>query len=384
MERILFIFVLTRNSEGQKTMEKIRKLYPMTFHPIEDRNSWGTVKTVLADIGFEDSVIKEGWLAENSMGDIMETYMERVVGESVYGYYGRQFPILARFIETSGDMPVHVHADDTVAGQRYDALGGKELWYVTEAGNDATIWLGFDTEVSATEVYERCSAGTIKEVLRKMRLEKGDCIVVEPGTVHAASGHFKAAIVKESSDLPFILSGNDAGGMEGNHLAEAMDFINYGPGQDQGKVAEQNGVLSSCPEFHVARIMLKDPVRISSEEFGGFIIYIGIEGAATVQVQAEEDGRKKTDSYTVRKGEAILIPAEIQDYILMPTDRNTVLLEAGPGKREETDDYINPDTEPFLKGEDYEGLEYEDDENNDKPGPNDSGNARGCHNMNWN
>lgn len=371
-------------------MEKIKKLYPLKFQPIVIENSWGTENVCIADLGIEDSTVTHGWLEGNSMGDIMETYLERVVGESVYGYYGRQFPLLIKFVETKGDTPVFVHPDDTVAEQRYDALGGKELWCVVEAGKDAKIHLGFDHEISAQEVFERCSDGSIRSSMNVLEPKKGDCLVIEPGTVHGASGHLKIAVVKESSDLPFKLFDQEENGEELalSHLAEAMDFIDYkkysaalpgndrasghialpgnndgssaakntGAGNSDGEIAEK---LVECPEFTVTRIKLKDPLRLTTEQFDSFIIYICIDGEASIQTGAS-DGSGKQDMVSLKKGEAVLVPAEIHDFFIVPADRDTVLLEAMAGKRDDADDYIDPDTEPFLEGEDYEGLEDED------------------------
>ena len=99
----------------------------MRFIPVATEYPWGKETIAIADLGVEDSVVAEGWLADNPIGDIMETYLERVVGEGVFGYYGRLFPVAVKFLEINGEMPVHVHPDDEVAEQRYDALGGKEL-----------------------------------------------------------------------------------------------------------------------------------------------------------------------------------------------------------------------------------------------------------------
>ena len=62
------------------------------------------------------------------------------------------------------------------------------------------------------------------------------------------------------------------------------------------------------------------------------------------------------DNYEFSKGETILVPADMPDFFLVPRDRSTVLLEAVTRPVEE-DDYIDPDSEAFLEGEDYEGLE---------------------------
>ena len=88
-------------------MEK--KLYPFKFIPVASRRPWGgnaLVKELskkfvecddegnetelgadvrigesweLADMGIVDSVISNGWLAGNTIEEVMETYLERVV-----------------------------------------------------------------------------------------------------------------------------------------------------------------------------------------------------------------------------------------------------------------------------------------------------------------
>ena len=91
----------------------------------------------LADMGLEDSVVAEGWLAGNTISEVMETFLERVVGEKVYNYYGRQFPLLIKFLDIQNKLSVQVHPDDEIAAERYDALGKAELWYVMDASSDA-------------------------------------------------------------------------------------------------------------------------------------------------------------------------------------------------------------------------------------------------------
>ena len=158
-------------------MEK--KLYPLKFVPVASRKPWGGSVLVndlgkrfvecdkdgnetvlgagtligesweLADMGQEDSVVAEGWLAGNTISEVMETYLERVVGEKVYNYYGRQFPLLIKFLDIQNKLSVQVHPDDEIAAERYDALGKAELWYVMDAAPDARIYCGFNKEMTA-------------------------------------------------------------------------------------------------------------------------------------------------------------------------------------------------------------------------------------------
>ena len=364
----------------------------MKFTPIEISHSWGTEYMMLADLGIEDSILESGWLSENSIGDIMETYLERVVGEDTYNYFGRQFPVTVKILDINGEMPVRVHPDDEVAGQRYDALGGKEFWYITDAGKDSRIYAGFSRDITAQELYDRCRDGSIKDVMNTLHPSKDGFLTVYPGTVHSAGHGLRIAVIKEASELPFTLSGDDGTDATG-HLAEALDFIALEKSAATVlSEGEKDGLyekLSCGPEFNISRISLSAPVRSQAGDGSTYIIYMCIAGAASIQVPAAgPEGKKKTDNYQLGKGEMLLIPAEVQEFYLIPAERDTVLLEITPGRHDDTDGYINPDTEPFLEGEDYEGLEDENDEENGIVPEQDGDmirekSPRGKHDMDW-
>ena len=351
----------------------------------------------IADMGIEDSVVSEGWLAGNTLSELMETYLEKVVGEEVYNYYGRQFPLLIKFLDIHGKLSVQVHPDDEIAAERYDSLGKAEIWYVMDAEPGAKIYMGFNREVSAQEFYDRCHNGTVEEVLNVIYPKKGDSIYVAPGTVHAAEGGLLIAEIQESSDLTFRLYDwgreFDPATARRTHLEEAIDLINYGKFDESlykkgplweeecscghehhhhhDEVAEK---LVETPQFNVTKINLTDPLHIYTEQFASFIIYMCVEGEASVQVPVEnEAGEKGMENYVIKAGETILIPAQMQDFYLVPRDRSTVLLEAVTRPEEDLDEYIDPSTEAFLDDEDYEGLEdglmEDDDEDMEDHGP---------------
>ena len=76
------------------------------------------------------------------------------------------------------------------------------------------------------------------------------------------------------------------------------------------------------------------------------------------------------DNYEFKKGETMMIPADMPDFYLVPRDRSTVLLEAVTRVQEDLDAYIDPNTDPYLEGEKYEGLEegaFDDDEEEEGP-----------------
>ena len=127
--------------------------------------------------------------------------------------------------------------------------------------------------------------------------------------------------------------------------------------------------LVECPQFSVAKIALTDPLHIYTEKFESFIVYICLEGAASIQVPStKENGEAYMENYEFKKGETILVPADMPDFFLVPRDRSTLLLEATTRPEEAVDGYIDPTTEAFLENEDYEGIEDEV-EDEDPQGP---------------
>ena len=96
--------------------------------------------------------------------------------------------------------------------------------------------------------------------------------------------------------------------------------------------------LVECPQFNVSKIALTDPLHIYTEQFESFIVYICLEGAATVQVPSvDASGASCMETYEFEKGETILIPADRQDFFLVPRDRSTLLLEATTRPEEDVD-----------------------------------------------
>lgn len=379
-----------------------KQLYPLKFIPIASRRVWGgnsLIKVLgkdfveadedgnevhltendligesweLADMGEQDSLVSNGWLAGNSIGDIMETYLDRITGDSAYAWFGRQFPLLIKFLDIHQKLSVQVHPDDKVAEQRYDSLGKAEIWYILDAGPDAKVYMGFKRETSAQEFYDACKAGTAHELLNVIHPKKGDAIFITPGTVHAAEGGILVAEIQESSDLTFRLYDwgreNNPATARKMHLEEAIDLINfdkYDPSlyrpassMDDTKV---NNTLVQCPQFTVNKLNLRDALRISQEQIGSYIVYICVSGSAAInvpKVPVFDDskavaafGTDAMDIYAFRKGDTILVPADMPDFYLVPTAPGTVLLEATDGLREDIDEYINPDVPAELPEE---------------------------------
>jgi mannose-6-phosphate isomerase len=267
------------------------------------------------------------------------------------------------------------------------------LWHILDVNPGARIFVGFNKDMTAQELYDRCKNGTIEEVLNVIYPKKGDSLIITPGTVHAADGGILLTEIQESSDMTFRLYdwGRELNPATARplHLEEAIDMVDYrkfdqsnyikGPLWEkechchedechchEDKVAE---TLMERAEFSVTKLNLTDPLHIYTEQFESFIVYVCIEGAASIQVPSTDaNGQACMGNYELAKGETILVPADMSDFFLVPRDKETVLLEA-VCRPQEIDDYIDPNTEAFLEGEDYEGLEDEIEDDDEQIGP---------------
>ena len=304
-----------------------KKLTPMKFLPDVQQMPWGTVEYKLADLGFVDSMACEGWLKGNTLSDIMQTYLERVVGETAFEWYGTQFPVLVKRLTVKGRSSLHVNPDDETAEQRYDAFGKTALWYVEDAGPDARLYLGFRRPVSAEEFYTACLEGRVERLLYSVRPVPGETYLILPGQVHAAKD-VTLLEVAEASELWFRLHDWGSTGRE-LHLEEAFDLIDL-----SGNVSAHKGEVDT-DQFTVHQISLTEALKSHRDQDDTFLLYICLKGAAVLQADGE--------NYRLNRGELILVPAETSDFFLIPEERGTLLMEVRMDPRENNDLVSTPE-----------------------------------------
>ena len=314
-----------------------KKLYPLGFCVLADEYGWGTDEFLLADLGYRDSLIRSGWLAGSSISELMDTYMDRVVGDNAFTFWGRQFPVQLKRIAVNGTMPLRVHPDTETAAQRYDFLGRRKLWYVLDAGADAQILAGWKRDTDASEMYAACTQGDVLPLLKSFSPRPGQYIQIPAGTPHAASGKLEILEISESSPLDFCLSGMGSPVHpdefdEALNIVDAMDFIDYKA--FKGKLESGGGRIADFPEFVVERTELRLPALVSGEA-DNFVVYVCASGSAALSIDVL--GRKAT--YDLSRAKALLVPAECPGFTIAPRAEGTVLLQVSVPFRTQRDGY---------------------------------------------
>lgn len=336
-------------------MEEEKKLVPFRLCTLLDEYSWGSEEWHLADLGWRDTAVRDGWLAGNLMNEVMETYLDRVVGDEVFDWYGLQFPFCIKTLKFDGRMPLTACPEDLTALERYDSLGKEKFWYVLEAAPDAKILLGLRKDMDAAAFMAACEDGSVEALLNRAPVKAGSYFHIPPGVPHCIVGKATVLEISQSSALDFRLCDwgvkPEEGSDYGLGLVEALDFLNLakfpaeallGYSLDARREGDPENIehLVALPQFSVNRLALSEPLKISAGEGASCVAYTCIKGELSIQLPKEYDPEEKVAYLSVKAGETVLVPAEVEEFFLVPLAERTVLLETLVEHREGGDSYI--------------------------------------------
>ena len=297
-------------------------LYPLLFHPITKPKVWGSETWLLSGYGDDQSVVANGFLKGNSIGEVLEIYMDELVGGKVYDRYGSLFPLLFKIIDANDNLSVQVHPDDEqAAATAHDnddvrQLGKTEMWVVTKAEQDASIILGFARPTNAEEVQKSLSENTITDLLQVVPVKKDDVALIPAGTVHALRKGTQVAEIQETSDITYRLYDYNRPGLDGRlrelHIPQALQVLRYDAlPQPLTEVKDTRPVtnLADDPHFTTNRLRFSGTLQRDYARYDSFVVYICLNGEAEIR---HEDG-----SATLKAGQTCLVPACLPDIQLV-------------------------------------------------------------------
>jgi len=345
------IFVSVKISK----MEEEKKLVPFRLCTLLDEYSWGSEEWHLADLGWRDTAVRDGWLAGNLMNEVMETYLDRVVGDEVFDWYGLQFPFSVKTLKFDGRMPLTACPEDLTALERYDSLGKEKFWYVLEATPETKIFLGLRKDMDAAAFMAACEDGSVEALLNKAPVKAGSYYHIPPGVPHCLAGKATVLEISQSSALDFRLCdwgiNTGEGSDYGLGLVEALDFLNLskfpaeallGYSLEARREGDPENIehLVALPQFSVNRLTLSEPLKITAGEGASCVAYSCIKGELSIQLPKEYNPEEKVAYLSVNAGETVLVPAEVEEFFLVPLSKETLLLETMVEHRSEQDSYI--------------------------------------------
>ena len=307
------------------------KSYPLQFDPILKDRIWGgeKLKTILnkpitskitgeswelSTVEGDVSVVSNGVLKGKSLMELIDEMPNEILGTKVYNQFGKQFPLLFKYLDAREDLSIQVHPNDALAKERHNSFGKTEMWYVTQADADARIIVGFKENSSKEEYLKHLEDKTLVSILDTVKAKSGDVFFLETGTVHAIGAGLVVAEIQQTSDITYRLYDFDRKDAHGNtrelHVDLALDAINYNKVETQKKYETKvntSNTVVDCPYFTTNFIPLENKVEVAKSG-ETFTVYMCIEGSFEIEYEAFKQ------SYI--KGDTILVPAEINAFIL--------------------------------------------------------------------
>ncbi len=314
-------------------------LYPLTFKPILKSVIWGgsqicpfkgitpTEEGVgesweLSHVDDNFSVVAEGELANKSLDELIKEYGKELVGGKVMERFGSRFPLLIKFIDARDNLSIQVHPDDELAKVRHNSFGKTEMWYVIKADKGASLYSGFSQQIDKEEYVKRVGNNTIMDVLKKYDVSEGDVFFLPAGRVHAIGAGCFIAEIQQTSNITYRIYDYNRKDKNGNprelHTELAKDAIDYTlyPDYRTHYKAHTNATvnLADCKYFTTNLIELDTVMVRDFEEQDSFVVYICMEGSATL---------RDSNGYEIRihQGQTALIPANNKTVAIIPAPK---------------------------------------------------------------
>ncbi|MUV36807.1 Mannose-6-phosphate isomerase [Lentibacillus sp. JNUCC-1] len=258
------------------------------------------------------SQVENGALAGKTLNVVWQEHPELFGKEKA----NEAFPLLVKLLDANADLSVQVHPNDTYARRvEGEPYGKTECWYVVDCEDNAEIVFGHHAK-SESEFREMVEAGEWDDLLRRVKVNKGDFIYVPSGTIHAIGKGIVILETQQSSDITYRVydyGRTDADGNERELHIDASIAVTHYPHH-----AEQQ-------EHETVTVEGLTKTKLVQADY--FTVYhLEVDGAATAPVKADYilmsvlDGTGTLvvngQDYTLEKGTNLILPATVASYEL--------------------------------------------------------------------
>ncbi|MEG2594998.1 MAG: type I phosphomannose isomerase catalytic subunit [Ruthenibacterium sp.] len=225
------------------------------------------------------------------------------------------FPVLIKLIDAAKDLSIQVHPSDAYAQEHEHQFGKTEMWYIVRANPDASLYYGFESEISKEDFRAAIAQNTLCDLLHKVPVKAGDVFFIESGTIHAIGAGIVIAEIQQSSNVTYRVYDYGRVGADGKpralHIDKACDVTTLAPA-----VPKQCGEhLAKCDYFTVDKLTL-DGAQTHTADASSFHALLCVDGGATLTCGGE--------TLTLQEGDTVFISAGSGDYTL--TGAATLLL----------------------------------------------------------
>lgn len=255
------------------------------------------------------SKVENGYLSGRQLQSLLEEFKQELVGEEIYTKYGNRFPLLIKYLDVNDRLSIQVHPSDEYALKNHNELGKCESWFIMYASDDAKLIMGMKKGINKEKFLEKTKNNDFVDLFNVVSVKTGDIIDVIPGSVHASlEGSVIFAEIQENSDITYRIYDFDRldnGKKRELHLDRAAEVIDFNlipeVRNTNFKDDEIRKNISNTDFYSIDRIKILDEFE---DSYKNMLIYSILEGEGVIEYLGE--------SLKVKKGETVLIPANIK------------------------------------------------------------------------
>lgn len=248
-----------------------------------------------------DCEVTQGPLAGKTLSELWTHHRE------LFGNIeGDCFPLLTKILDASDDLSVQVHPDDEYGLKHEGELGKTECWYILDADEDAELIFGHHAKTKE-EFIKQIESNNWDQLLRKVKVKKGDFFHVPTGTIHALKKGTLVLETQQSSDTTYRLYDYDRLGDDGCprplHLKQSIDVAVIPHEEVKPKLKQQKfddltiTTLVECDFFKVYKWNLDGKCQLLHQEPFTLISVL--------------DGNGVINNCPIKKGDHFIIPSTV-------------------------------------------------------------------------
>ena len=280
---------------------------------------------VLSGVKGSETIVTNGFLKGNELNELVEIYMEDLVGELSFDKFGNEFPLLIKFIDSKQALSIQVHPNDELAARRGIGNGKSEMWYILESDPGSEIISGFNRKMDAKTYLEFLEKDKLTEILNSEKASKGDVFYIPAGRIHALGPGILLAEIQQTSDTTYRIFDynrlDDKGKPRELHTDLALDAIDFTQPESYRtsyrKVLNKTASMVDSPQFTTQVLTFNKGILKDYSALDSFVIYVCVEGTVRVESGSSIE--------ILKTGEILLIPAITEKVALLPTNESRVL-----------------------------------------------------------
>jgi mannose-6-phosphate isomerase len=319
------------NDHGENAMT----LEPFMLIPEYRDYIWGgsrirpeVERTAEAWLVYEGDVIADGVYAGKTLSEAAVLAGGALLGRPVMDRTGNRFPLLIKLLDCADWLSLQVHPNNKQAEfwEGTGHFGKTEGWFIAEADDGAELISGFKPGTTKAEISDAVGTSALLEIAKRRLVEKGDALLISPGTMHALGPGLLVYEVQQTSDITYRVYDWDRPMKNGRklHLEQAADVLDpksNGTFISNNDQSSKEDAAMSC-EFFEIKIITNNKDSISIETGRkSFHCLTMIENEGII---AGDGWQRKLEQF-----ETIVIPACCERYHIQP-GRHTCLIAYVP------------------------------------------------------